>query len=69
MQGLPDITPADLKAVRATLGLSQAAFGKALCGTPTRTIEDWEGGRRTPPAHLRLALAALVAGLEPWQAI
>jgi DNA-binding transcriptional regulator YiaG len=58
-------TPAELRLFRKELDLSQAKLGEAL-GASTRTVEDWEAGRRTPPALLRLALAAVKAGLEPY---
>ena len=36
-----------VKELRTITGLSQRAFGKKY-HIPTRTIEDWEGGRRKP---------------------
>ena len=36
-----------IKELRTITGLSQRAFGKKY-HIPTRTIEDWEGGRRRP---------------------
>ena len=36
-----------IKELRTITGLSQRAFGKKY-HIPTRTIEDWEGGRRKP---------------------
>ena len=36
-----------VKELRAITGLSQRAFGEKY-HIPTRTIEDWEGGRRKP---------------------
>lgn len=36
-----------VKELRTITGLSQRAFGKKY-HIPTRTIEDWEGGRRRP---------------------
>lgn len=41
----------DIKTIRALTGLSQAAFA-ARFGIPRRTIEEWEAGRRTPPAYV-----------------
>lgn len=32
-------------------GLSQKAFGEWL-NIPTRTIEEWEAGRRKPPQYV-----------------
>lgn len=34
-------------AVRSKLGLSQSAFSRLL-GVSTRTVQDWEQGRRAP---------------------
>ena len=36
-----------IKELRTSTGLSQAKFAKLL-EIPTRTIEDWEGGRHKP---------------------
>lgn len=44
------------------MGLSQADLGTLLGGS-TRAVEDWEAGRRRPPAMLPLALAAIWEGL------
>ena len=41
------MTPNQIKALRARLGLNCADFG-ALLGVSGRTVEDWEQGRRTP---------------------
>ena len=43
------MTPTQIRALRARLGLNTAAFG-ALIGVSGRTVEDWEQGRRTPSA-------------------
>lgn len=40
-----------LKEIRAITGLSQKAFGEWL-NIPTRTIEEWEAGRRKPPEYV-----------------
>lgn len=66
MQDHTDLTPSDIKAARTALGLSQAKFAAAL-GVTSVAVEHWEGGKRTPPAMLRLAIAALLNGLEPWE--
>lgn len=46
-------------AARARTGLSQARFA-AVLGVPTRTLQEWEQGRRTPSGAARglLAIAA-----------
>lgn len=39
--------PADLRALRARLGLSQSGLAARL-GISARTLQGWEQGRRTP---------------------
>jgi putative transcriptional regulator len=39
--------PAELRALRARLGLSQAGLAGHL-GISKRTLQEWEQGRRTP---------------------
>ena len=39
----------DIKKAREKLGISQRELGKRL-GIPKRTIENWEVGKRKPPA-------------------
>lgn len=56
------MTPSEIKAARARLGLSQAKLAAALPAA-TRTVEDWEAGRRTPPDYLERALRDLEAEL------
>ena len=48
----------DVKAIREKSGLSQSAFA-ALLGISTRTLQDWEQGRRKPrgPARTLLRIA------------
>ena len=59
------VAPSELVMFRKRRGITQARLAELL-GVSKRGVEDWEGGRRTPPAFLRLALAALVSGAEPW---
>ncbi len=51
-------TPSPVQKIRAKMGLSQAAFA-GLMGVSTRTIQDWEQGRRQPsgPAEALLRIA------------
>jgi putative transcriptional regulator len=51
--------PADVKAVRAKLGKSQAEFA-LLIGVSVATLRNWEQGRRIPegPARALLRVAA-----------
>lgn len=48
----PTPTPEQVRAHRASLGVSQTAYGARLCGVALRTVQDWESGRRTMPAPL-----------------
>ncbi len=48
----------DVKAIRARLGLSQAAFASRF-GVNLRTMQDWEQGRRRPEGPARLLLAVI----------
>jgi putative transcriptional regulator len=51
--------PADVQAVRVTLGASQAEFAMMI-GVSVATLRNWEQGRRTPdgPALALLRVAA-----------
>jgi putative transcriptional regulator len=51
--------PADVQAVRAKLGASQAEFA-LMIGVSVATLRNWEQGRRTPegPALALLQVAA-----------
>lgn len=50
--------PKNVRAIREKVGLSQSAFA-ALLGVSTRTLQEWEQGRRTPtgPAYALLRVA------------
>ena len=50
--------PSPPKTIRSRLNLSQSAFA-ALMGVSTRTVQDWEQGRRKPkgPAKSLLRIA------------
>jgi putative transcriptional regulator len=50
--------PASPQVIRAKLKLSQSAFA-GLMGVSTRTVQDWEQGRRKPsgPAEALLRIA------------
>ena len=48
-----------IKELRTITGLSQRAFGKKY-HIPTRTIEDWEGGRRKPSETILYLLGRVV---------
>jgi DNA-binding transcriptional regulator YiaG len=68
MKGLKmqEMTAAEIKAARAQLGMSQVKFAEAI-GVTNVAVAQWETDKRTPAPYLRLAVAALVAGLEPWR--
>ncbi len=53
------IEPDDIKATRERIGVSQSAFA-AMLNVSTRTLQEWEQGRRQPtgPARSLLAIAA-----------
>ena len=37
--------------IRKILGISRAEFSRRY-GIPTRTLEEWDAGRRTPPEYV-----------------
>ena len=49
-----DVTQ-DVQSIREKIGLSQSAFA-ALLGVSTRTLQDWEQGRRQPTGPARSLL-------------
>ena len=66
------MTPADLRAWQARMGLTYETAAKAL-GVSRSTYAEWVAGKsRTtgkpvaPSRTVALACAALSAGLEPW---
>lgn len=58
--------PADLKAFRKALGLSQEALAAAL-GLQRNTVARWENGRRAIPALLPASLEALSRAKDAFQ--
>ena len=52
------MTPADLKAARKALGLSQRGLAEAI-GVSKPSIARWEGGRRAIPLTIALAIEAI----------
>lgn len=54
-----EIQPPDIRVVRERLDVSQADFA-VLIGVSTRTLQNWEQGRRRPdgPAKALLRIAA-----------
>ncbi len=47
--------PGDVRAIRKRMGLSQSGFA-AVLGVSTRTLQDWEQGRRRPTGPARALL-------------
>ena len=45
------------------LGHTQTSLSRR-CGIPLRTVQDWAGGRRTPPGWVRLMIAELTGYIE-----
>ncbi len=52
-----------LKAARKAAGLSQQAMADLML-IPKRTIENWEGGQRTPPPYLQRFVLNELEGLK-----
>ena len=50
--------PVDVKAIRASLGLSQFEFARRF-GFSVRTLQDWELGRSKPPSAARAYLIVI----------
>ncbi len=53
----------DVRAIRAGLGLSQAAFARRFGFSPA-TIREWEQGRRQPEAAARVLLLVIASKPE-----
>lgn len=49
----------DINEIRSISQLSQQAFSEKY-KIPKRTIENWEGGKRTPPEYVILLLERAV---------
>ena len=67
------MTPADLRAWQAHMGLTYDTAAAAL-GVSRSTYAEWVAGKSrttgkpvTPSRTVALACAALAAGLEPWE--
>jgi transcriptional regulator with XRE-family HTH domain len=55
-----ELSAESIRKFRNDRGLSRSDLGKALEGTSIETIKNWETGKATPPAYLRLALLYLM---------
>jgi putative transcriptional regulator len=51
-----DTEKLSIEDIRKSTGLTKAAFAKRF-HIPLRSIENWEGGQRTPPEYVKLLLA------------
>lgn len=51
----------NIKQLRSKYGLTQKTLSE-LTGIPKRTIENWEGGQRTPPDWVLTLLEYYVIG-------
>jgi putative transcriptional regulator len=60
---LHEVRPADIKAIRGSLGMSQSEFA-LMIGVSVATLQNWEQGRRRPegPAQALLRVAAANPG-------
>lgn len=54
------MTPADFKAARQRLGLSQNALARALRVADGRTVRRWEAGQRDIPGPAMVAVAYML---------
>jgi len=45
-----------IKELRESTGMTRKEFSE-YTGIPVRTLEDWEAGRRTPPAYIPRLIA------------
>ncbi len=53
---LETFTPADIKEIRRSTGMTQALFAKYI-GVSVKTVEAWESGRNQPDGAARRLLA------------
>ncbi len=58
-----DVAHMSVREIRDVSGLTQQAFSDRFC-IPRRTLEDWEGARRSCPDYLRLLLAQAVGAYK-----
>lgn len=52
-----------IKEICETYDLSQTAMAKRF-GIPLRTVQDWHGGRRTPPDYVVAMMVELLENSE-----
>ena len=61
----PPITPAKVREIRESLGLSQPVFADFL-GTATSTVRSWEQGQKRPSPMARRFLGLIAADPAYW---
>jgi putative transcriptional regulator len=62
----PELSPAAIRAIRESLGLSQALFADFL-GVGQPTVRSWEQGRREPSALARRFLSEIRDDPRYWR--
>ncbi|HEX8200030.1 MAG TPA: helix-turn-helix domain-containing protein [Isosphaeraceae bacterium] len=62
----PELSPAAIRAIRESLGLSPALFADFL-GVGLPTVRSWEQGRRQPSALARRFLGAIRDDPRTWR--
>lgn len=58
------MSPAEVRAAREALGLTQLALAAALECTP-RSVQMWEAGDRNVPGPARVALRLMLQASQP----
>jgi putative transcriptional regulator len=62
----PDFSPADVKAARESLGLSQTLFANFIGASPS-ALRQWERGAKTPTPMAKRFLEAIKSDPEYWR--
>jgi putative transcriptional regulator len=62
----PPLTPADVRGIRESLGLSQPVFADFL-GTSSSTVRSWEQGQKPPSPMARRFLGLIAADPHYWK--
>jgi DNA-binding transcriptional regulator YiaG len=62
----PPLAPADVRAIRESLGLSQPVFADFI-GTSTSTVRSWEQGQKPPSPMARRFLGLIAADPPYWK--
>ena len=59
------MTPAEIAAARATLGLTQAQLAAVMGLRGQAAVSEWEAGKRTPGGQSVRLIRAYLAGYRP----